>query len=727
MTDKENILELVMIVKNSGEVLRECLKENKKYIDYWTILDTGSTDNTCEIIKEELRDIPGKLHHGEFIDFSQARNKSLELSSKKCKYTIVLDDSYTIMGGDKLRKFLTNKNDDCIRIKVGTFNGYCLSNDYYSKRITRTSANLRYKYRVHEDIDTYNFADIRDTNIFIKDIESNQHTSRTRNRVKKDIDFLLLDLEDNPDNARILYYMAITYNFLDKVDKSIECYKKVENLNVVHPNYLYSSIYNRICLEYKFKHKDNKKFIQELLSLIKNKIFLDRYEAQYKLALVYKLENNIEMAELILDSIIGKNKPDVVDIIEDDIYEFFIPYLYIEVKILLGKFDLAVIPLKILLQKFPTNQQLLNIKYYLNPQDISSIRLSESKTLVIHIGDIVDCWNPINVNDKHISGSEIMALNLAKEFSKYDYRVFVFGSFQDKNNKINYEGIDTNGIEYIDFEYFSEFALKYTIDYLIVSRHTSNLCYYNNIKRVYLWVHDTLPIITDKNTKNFQTHKIKFKKVISISNWQKNNIIKHCEIPNELIYLSRNAINPSRFNSKVEKIPYRFIYSSCFFRGLDTLIKIFPKIKEKYPESTLYLFVRVNDIDYDTMEKIKSMDYVFLHDRVSQEELAIEFLKSDIFLYPTDFPETYCITALEAMISKCLVVSVDYCGLGEIVKTKGVLVSHPIKDNIDELIRKLFFVLSKPSMKEHLIEKAYNWAIKQNYEELAKDWINNLF
>jgi glycosyltransferase involved in cell wall biosynthesis len=160
---------------------------------------------------------------------------------------------------------------------------------------------------------------------------------------------------------------------------------------------------------------------------------------------------------------------------------------------------------------------------------------------------------------------------------------------------------------------------------------------------------------------------------------------------------------------------------------LDTLIKIFPKIKEKYPESTLYLFVRVNDIDYDTMEKIKSMDYVFLHDRVSQEELAIEFLKSDIFLYPTDFPETYCITALEAMISKCLVVSVDYCGLGEIVKTKGILVSHPIKDNIDELIRKLFFVLSKPSMKEHLIEKAYNWAIKQNYEELAKDWINNLF
>ena len=82
MLGTDKLLELVMIVKDSGEVLRECLKENKKYIDYWTIVDTGSKDNTCHIIQEELKDIPGKLHHTEFIDFAQARNKSLELTLK---------------------------------------------------------------------------------------------------------------------------------------------------------------------------------------------------------------------------------------------------------------------------------------------------------------------------------------------------------------------------------------------------------------------------------------------------------------------------------------------------------------------------------------------------------------------------------------------------------------------------------------------------------------------
>ena len=102
----KNILELVMIVKNSGDILRECLKTNSKYIDRWTIVDTGSTDNTKEIIKEELKNVPGNLYDIEFKDFSQARNKSLELSSKSCKYTIILDDSYIINGGDLLRSKL---------------------------------------------------------------------------------------------------------------------------------------------------------------------------------------------------------------------------------------------------------------------------------------------------------------------------------------------------------------------------------------------------------------------------------------------------------------------------------------------------------------------------------------------------------------------------------------------------------------------------------------------
>jgi hypothetical protein len=79
----KNLLELVMIVKNSGQEIIPMLESTKKWIDHWTILDTGSTDDTMKNITECLKGIPGKLHDGKslyddpFVDFSTARNRAL--------------------------------------------------------------------------------------------------------------------------------------------------------------------------------------------------------------------------------------------------------------------------------------------------------------------------------------------------------------------------------------------------------------------------------------------------------------------------------------------------------------------------------------------------------------------------------------------------------------------------------------------------------------------------
>ena len=43
-------LTLSMIVKNESHIILECLNSLYKEIDYWVIVDTGSTDNTKEII-----------------------------------------------------------------------------------------------------------------------------------------------------------------------------------------------------------------------------------------------------------------------------------------------------------------------------------------------------------------------------------------------------------------------------------------------------------------------------------------------------------------------------------------------------------------------------------------------------------------------------------------------------------------------------------------------------
>ena len=142
-------------------------------------------------------------------------------------------------------------------------------------------------------------------------------------------------------------------------------------------------------------------------------------------------------------------------------------------------------------------------------------------------------------------------------------------------------------------------------------------------------------------SKCFQIHKDKFKSIITVSEWQKNNIIIQLNIPSERIVVSRNAIDITRFKNTSKKVPFRFIYSSDPSRGLTYLIQMIPKIKRVFPETTLHIFVLKELIDSETLSIINKLhDYVFLHTRISQDKLAREFQLSDIWLYPTDFKET---------------------------------------------------------------------------------------
>ena len=723
-----NILELVMIVRNSGDILRNCLRENKKYIDYWTIVDTGSTDKTKEIIKEELNDVRGRLYEEKFIDFSQARNRSLELSSKTCKYIIILDDSYMLYGGKKLRDILLkSKKQCCYSIKIGNYvNNNYLRNDYTSIRIIKSTKNLRYKYRVHEHIDVKKneVCEIMDKEIFINDIDTMEHKNRSVNRYNRDIELLENDLKDNPKDARVIYYLGKTNYNLEKYEESLKYYKKLNEIRNIDNEYLFSYNYDTICANYMIDGSVDKMEIS-LLNIM-NK-FKNRKEIEYKLSIIYKDRGQNELADEYITKIINTPKPKLMHtILENDIYEYLISYLYIEIKINLGEIHLVIPQLKRMLEIYPNNQPLLNIKYALCNTSISEgIKLSNTnKTIVFHTGgeqSIFKNWNP--KGDTRISGSEYMVINLAEEFYKKGYRVFIIGSFEEIILNIDNQCV-YNGVEYIDYKYFSEFGLKYIIDILIISRYTSNLVYYDNIKSVYLWVHDILPIIDETNC--FQIHKEKFKKIISISKWQKDNIIRKLNIPEERIIVSRNAIYEKRFKENIEKIPFRFIYTSDPSRGLTNLINLIPKIKERYPLTTLQLYVKRENIEYETLRKIELLDYVFINGRVSQKQLAIEFMKSDIFFYPTDFKETYCISVLESMCSKCLVVTVKLAALTEIVQGKGVLCEYPFRDNIDDLLEKIFFVLDRPHLKNHFIENGYKWGIEQTYSKLIDDWLKFL-
>ena len=85
-----------MIVRNETAVIRRCLDSVKSILDYWVICDTGSTDNTPEIIQETLSGIPGELHRAQWVDFGHNRTQALKLAKDKADYHLLLDADMTL-------------------------------------------------------------------------------------------------------------------------------------------------------------------------------------------------------------------------------------------------------------------------------------------------------------------------------------------------------------------------------------------------------------------------------------------------------------------------------------------------------------------------------------------------------------------------------------------------------------------------------------------------------
>ena len=737
------LLELVMIVKNSGEVLRECLRTNKAYIDYWTILDTGSTDNTQAIITEELAGVPGKLHTGPFIDFSTARNLSLDLSSKTCKYTIVLDDSYEIIGGDLLRQRLQSTNADIINLRIGYVYNNVFCKDYISNRISKTSKQFRYKFRLHEVLEFPKKTTVltidHTTGIKIHDHEDAQHKKRTRNRLEQDVVFLKQDQETYPDEPRLLYYLTNASIGLGKKKDVIQYSKELLALSkrkTIEKEYIFYAEYNLIDLEQSEESADfnYNVFYEKMMSLQRRHI--ERAEPSYRIATVLYKMKKYDSLERIMDILIQIPKPDTqCTVLDFDIYEYNIPYIYIDTKLILRKVDEAVVVLKNMLEMLPNDQKLLNIKYTLTDMNISSIRLAP-KTLCIHCGWMGSVWDPKHPSaNQKVSGSEYMAMNMAQEFQSLGYRVIVFGEFENESSKLDYQ-CTIDGVQYIDYSYYSQFCLRYIIDVVIVSRYIDHLIYYDNIKKVYLWVHDIVP---HGNLMLFQTHQTKFKGLICISSWQKKFIIDSSSIPDNKIFVSRNAIQVKRFTSLqyIVRIPHRFIYTSSVERGFLHVLRMIPSIRARYEDATFELFVNMALLSDEMIQLLDAkqvilndatsiyqsgVENVHLHSRVSPDQLAVELAMSDVWLYPSTFLETYCIGAVEAMAAGCLVATVDLGALPEIVEDRGV-----VAKSVDTLLEELYPVLDDPVRKQAMVEKAQDWAWKQDMYSLAREWETRLF
>lgn len=222
---------LVMIVKDEGDTIRKCLTQVAPYISYYVIVDTGSSDNTIDEINSTMEElgIEGELHERPWVNFEVNRTESLELAKGKCDYRWIIDADDTFQATDSsINPFhgLT-KDVDCYQIL------YKLNNlQYHRAQIVRSDQDWVYKGVLHEYLDLPGKEQLVQYQIpsdrchVDADISPLKRANSLEEKYSNDAEILEKALEDEPDNARYMFYLAQSYRDSGQKLKAIDAYER---------------------------------------------------------------------------------------------------------------------------------------------------------------------------------------------------------------------------------------------------------------------------------------------------------------------------------------------------------------------------------------------------------------------------------------------------------------------------------------------------------------------
>jgi len=193
---------LNMIVKNESRVIQRLLESVVPWIDSFCICDTGSTDNTVEIIETFFKDrgIPGKIVFEEFKDFGYNRTFALNACAdmKNADYLLLLDADMVLwvdphLSKSEFKKMITY--GDSHYIVQGTEQFY-----YKNVRCVKNRFGFSYWGVTHEYVNSpphTKYHQFDKSTVFIRDIGDGGSKA---DKFLRDIRLLTKGLEENPDN-----------------------------------------------------------------------------------------------------------------------------------------------------------------------------------------------------------------------------------------------------------------------------------------------------------------------------------------------------------------------------------------------------------------------------------------------------------------------------------------------------------------------------------------------
>lgn len=220
---------LNMIVKNESRIILRLLSSVVGIIDSYCICDTGSTDNTVDLIRDffSAKNIEGKICTEPFKNFAYNRSWALEQCLGMSDFVLFLDaDMVLRVGADFDKQRLLRQYGlgcDAFMMLQGQDGGLL----YENVRIIRNQAGYSYSGVTHEYINRPDGCRLetlpRDT-LFIEDIGDGGAKS---DKAERDIRLLEQGLIDEPQlTDRYLFYLANTYLDTGRNEEAIAMYDR---------------------------------------------------------------------------------------------------------------------------------------------------------------------------------------------------------------------------------------------------------------------------------------------------------------------------------------------------------------------------------------------------------------------------------------------------------------------------------------------------------------------
>ena len=211
------LVSIGMIVKNEEKYLEDCLKAmspiREAVPSELIVVDTGSTDRTVEIAEQYADQV---LHFEWCDDFSAARNVSLEAASGE--WFLYLDgDEILEENCAPIIEFLKMPNNpygtaSLIQRNYSDYEHTDYS-DFHMIRLYRNIPGMRFQGSIHESINPF-IVPTKDISVIAHHDGYVQGVNEKKQQRNQKL--LLLELEKNPEDVRILRHLADTYG-LQKV------------------------------------------------------------------------------------------------------------------------------------------------------------------------------------------------------------------------------------------------------------------------------------------------------------------------------------------------------------------------------------------------------------------------------------------------------------------------------------------------------------------------------